>query len=131
VHDFNPGFSPNGVLWSAWLPRDNPLLVDLPAGGATLIGDLDVSDYTKIPNSLALGAAVPAAVTFEAVWRGPISRDISVQDAGNGFRGQFLENQASLVWSASRAGFRFVSDAANTSTSVFAELGRERNGIFF
>jgi hypothetical protein len=39
------------------------------------------------------------------------------------------ENQATLSFSASQAGFTFVSDAANTSTSVFAQLGRESNGI--
>jgi hypothetical protein len=131
VHDFNSGFSPAGVVWTVRLPRGNPLLVDFEAAEATLIADLDMQDYTKIPNSLALGPAVPANVTFELRWSGPINRDITVQDAANGFRGRFLENKATLSWTATRAGFKFVSDPANTSTSVFAELGRESNGIFF
>ncbi len=33
--------------------------------------------------------------------------------------------------SAEREGFRFVSDPAAMSLSVFAELGRERNGLYF
>jgi hypothetical protein len=131
VHDFNPGFSPNDVLWTMRLPDDNPLLVDFDAGEATVIGDLDLGDYTKIPNSLSLGAGVPAGVTFELRWSGPISREVSVRDAAHGFRGLFRENTATLTWSASRSGFKFVSDAANTSKSVFAQLGRESNGIFF
>jgi hypothetical protein len=131
VHDINPGFLPNGVFWTLRLPDDNPLLVDFDAGEATVIGDLDLADYIKIPNAIALGAAVPAGVTFELRWSGPISREVSVRDATNGFRGQFRENSATLSFSASRAGFKFVSDPANTSKSVFAQLGRESNGIFF
>jgi hypothetical protein len=36
-----------------------------------------------------------------------------------------------MSWSAQQEGFRFESDAANTSISVFAVIGIERNGIFF
>jgi hypothetical protein len=122
---------PNGVFWTTELPDDNALIVNLDAGEATLIADLDVLDYTKIPNALALGAAVPASVTYELRLRGPIAADMMVTDAANGFRGRFLANAATLSWSASRAGFKFVSDAADTSKSVFAELGRESNGLFF
>jgi hypothetical protein len=131
VHDFNPGFSPNNTLWTVQLPEDNPLFMNFDAGEATVIGDLDLGDYTKIPNSLSLGAAVPAGVTFELRWSGPVTRMTSVRDAANGFRGLFKENSATLSFSASRSGFKFVSDAANTSKSVFAQLGRESNGIFF
>ena len=73
---------------------------------------------------------MPAAITYELRWRGPIKREASVLDAENGFRGLFKENQATLTWSASQTGFRFVSDAVNTSTTVFAQLGREANGVF-
>jgi hypothetical protein len=131
VHDFNPGLLPNGVFWTVRLPDDNPLLVDFDTGEATVIADLDLGDYTKLPNSLALGAGVPAGLTFELRWSGPVSREAAVRDADHGFRGTFKENTATLTWSASRAGFSFVSDAANTSKSVFAQLGRESNGLFF
>jgi hypothetical protein len=113
------------------LPEDNPLLVNFEAGEATLITDIDILDYTKVPNARALGPAVPAAVNYQLRWSGPIKREATVRDADNGFRGLFRENQATLSWSVSQAGFKFVSDAANTSTSVFAQLGRESNGIFF
>jgi hypothetical protein len=131
VHDFDPGFSPNGVFWTMPLPRDNPLTIDFEAGAATLIADLDVLDYTSIPNAGVFGPAVPANVKFDLRWSGPIKRDITFQDSTRTFRGRFLENQATLSWSASRSKFAFVSDAANTSTSVFAELARESNGLFF
>jgi hypothetical protein len=127
----NPGFSPNDVFWTMRLPDDNPLLIDFDSAEATVIGDLDLGDYTKIPNALSLGAAVPVNVTFELRWSGPVTREASVRDSTYGFRGLFKENSATLTFSATRAGFKFVSDAANTSTSVFAQLGQESNGIFF
>jgi hypothetical protein len=131
MHDFDLSISYTGVIWTTRLPDDNVLLVNFDAGEATLLADIDMLDYGNVPNALALGAAVPASVNYELRWRGPIARDITVTDSANGFRGRFLENAATLSWSASRAGFKFVSDAANTSKSVFAQLGRESNGIFF
>jgi hypothetical protein len=132
VHDFHPVFStPSGVPWTVPLPDDNPLLINFDAAEATVIADLDLMDYGNIPNALSLGAAVPAAASYELRWSGPLSRVVSVGDKDHGFRGQFLENPATLTWSASRAGFSFASDPANTSMTVFAQLGRESDGIFF
>jgi hypothetical protein len=59
VHDFNPGFSVNGVLWTTQLPDDNPLLINFDAAEATLIADIDLLDCGNAPNALALvGLAV-------------------------------------------------------------------------
>ena len=88
-------------------------------------------DYGTLPNALALGPAVPASVSYELRWSGPVSRDITVRDADHSFRGEFKENTATLSWSAARAGFKFVSDTASTSKAVFAQLARESNGVFF
>jgi hypothetical protein len=131
VLEYDPSFSPSGVLWTAPLPEDSALVIDFEAAEATLIVDIDVRDFTKKAISFALGPAVPAALTYELRWSGPIKREASVRDADNGFRGLFKENQATFSWSTSQAGFKFDSDAANTSTSVFAQIGRESNGIFF
>jgi hypothetical protein len=132
VHDFHPvSFTPSGVLWTTPLADDNPLLINFDAAEATLIADIDLLDYGNIPNALQLGAAVPANVTYELRWSGPISRIVSVADSAHTFRGQFMQNTASLTWSATRLGFTFASDPANTSTSLFAQLGQESNGIFF
>jgi hypothetical protein len=59
--------------------------------------------YACGDRNLSLAEAVPAEVTFEVRWSGPIARDISFQDADRGFRGQYRENKATLAWSASRA----------------------------
>jgi hypothetical protein len=90
-----------------------------------------VLDYSNVPNGLSLGAAIPATVSYELRWNGPVSREISVRDTDHGFRGLFKENAATLTWSASRAGFTFASDPATTAKTLFAQLGQESNGIFF
>jgi hypothetical protein len=92
-------------------------------------------------------AYVPATVSFDVVWNGPVTRRVNVRDATNGFAGQFNEDQATVTWSAhSDSGFTFTSEPGNFSTSVpevpgvngvtaplnfFAQVGHERNGIFF
>jgi len=48
------------------------------------IADLDVLDYTKVPNAVALGRAIPSEVTYEVRWSEPISRDIGVRDTDRG-----------------------------------------------
>lgn len=48
----------------------------------------------------------------------------------NGFLGRYRECAATIQWSGEEAGFSFVSDPASSSMTRFAEIGRERNGIF-
>jgi hypothetical protein len=79
--------------------------------------------------------------------QGRVTRRVNVQDAADGFAGIFNENQATVSWSVNSAsGFSFTSNPGNFSTSVpetpgvngvtaplnfFAQVGLERNGIFF
>jgi hypothetical protein len=60
-----------------------------------------------------------------------VKRRFQVRDAVNGFEGTFVETAATIEWLASDAHVFFVSDPADTSTTVAAVLGRERNGVFF
>ena len=96
--------------------------------------NLALEDYFNIPNALFRfqdPVEVDAAVSFDISWSGPITDRSSVDDAGNGFSGDFLLNQATMTWSASNAdGFSFTSDPSGTS-SVFAQLGHMQNGVFF
>jgi hypothetical protein len=49
----------------------------------------------------------------------------------NGFAGTFVRGQAEMEWSAAVGDFSFASGPASTSSSLFAEIGHERNGSFF
>jgi hypothetical protein len=65
----------------------------------------------------------------------PDLQTLKIRDATQGYAGEFWQSEApgaaTLEWSAIEAGFSFVSDPASTSSSYFAELGHERNGVFF
>ncbi len=131
VHDFDSGFSSHNVLWTVAIPADG-VQVNPGSGTAELhVHDLAVRDYSNVPNALEQGAFVPATISFDVVWSGPVTRHVNVRDAANGFAGEFNESRATVAFSATEAGFQFTSAPASTQTSVFAEVGHERNGIFF
>ena len=89
-------------------------------------------DFHDINNALFGGgpAPVPATVSFNVRWFGREDR-VKIVNAAQGFRGTFIRNQAQMDWSATVGDFHFVSAPLETSSSVFAEIGRERNGSFF
>jgi hypothetical protein len=101
------------------------------------VTNLAVEDYFNFPNGLADGHEVDATVSFDVVWGDPVTRRVEVEHGTNGnrFAGEFVEDHATVTWSGSNElGFRFRSNSGDFSTSApgraFAELGRERNGIF-
>jgi len=143
THDFNPGFgtpvNANGerMFWTIEIP-DSAVTVNFGAGRAEMhVHDLEIEDYFNFPNASADGEEVDATVSFDVVWNAPISRRYNVTDAANGFAGSFVENQATVNWSASNEdGFTFVANPGSFATSVpeagpIALLGEERNGTFF
>jgi hypothetical protein len=104
----------------------------LGAGDASLkVDDLATRDFGNLIHDLHHGSSVPATVSFDVEWNGKGSQS-QLRNAAQGFRGEFVETlQATISWSAQEAAFTFVSDPAETSQIVFAELGREHNGVFF
>jgi hypothetical protein len=107
--------------------------VEPGAGAARMTGsDLPVIDYFDIPNALfRFEDPVSSAATcsFDISWSGPVT-DRSPVSSPPGSSGELTMSQATMTWSARNdLGFSFVSDAAGTR-SVFAQLGRVRNGVF-
>jgi hypothetical protein len=100
-------------------------------GRASLtVDDLEISDYGNLLHSLRDENEVDAEVSFHARWENVIRR-VNLHDAENDFEGHFVETEAFIDWSASQEGFAFESDSLETSHSVFAVFGQERNGVFF
>ena len=83
-------------------------------------------------NALTDGHEVDAVLeSLNIEWGGPGTR-VRTNDSTNGFSLNSVENTATMEWSAHNAnGFRFVSDPTATSTSLFAEVAHEHNGVFF
>jgi hypothetical protein len=118
------------LFWTVALSPDS-VQVNLGAGTARLhVEDLELEDYHDIVNALHDGPSVEATASFDVRWSGVTSR-FKVRDAAVDFAGQFIEGTASIAWSAAEDGFSFVSDPADSSTSVVAIIGHERNGVFF
>lgn len=105
--------------------------VRLESGRASLrLAHRRIPDFGNILHALRGDPSEPAEVSFDVRWRDVIRRR-DLRDADVGFEGHFVENHAAIAWSARQAGFEFVSDPMETSQTVFAVIGRERNGVFF
>ena len=94
--------------------------------------DLAVQDYFDIPNALFRfedPVSESATCSFDISWSGPVT-DRSPVSGPSGSSGQLVMCEATMQWSANSAsGFSFESDPSGTK-SVFAQLGKVRNGRF-
>jgi hypothetical protein len=140
VHDFNPGIDPSGVFWTVLVPDDS-VQVDGDYDKASLtVIDLRLADFFTLANSLKGSATgvfspspVPAVVSYALEWSRPTQQLTNAANtAPDHFTGQYVFTAATIRWSAATStGFRFTSDPSAPTTSVFALLGQERNGVFF
>jgi hypothetical protein len=143
IHDFNPGitdFDPDvvdtGLFWTSCIdPHD----VDVTpgTGRATMsVRDLAMPDYFNWPNAAVLGAlegTEPGVVSFHIEWAKSKDRRRFSHGAGtpDQWRATVVLNEARAEWEGETARARYVSDLLATSHSLFAEVGHERNGVFF
>lgn len=91
--------------------------------------DLAIGDFHNVPNALTGGSSVPATVTIDISWSSETKTKMKFE--GDDFTLEYILNTATIEWSATQEGFEFVSDPADTSITHFAEIGKERNGVFF
>jgi hypothetical protein len=114
--------------------------VDFDEGQATLgFKDVALNDWITLANSLsngqALGPAIPAKMSATLKWQGITRRVNDVEDTVNGFGGDFIENGATLTVSTEGDDGTTFSGQGDTATAGlfgnFAEIGREKNGVFF
>ena len=137
IHDLNPStFPPVGLFWTVQLPEDS-IEVQLGKGSASLQAwDVPILDYGNILNALFNGdnpPPVPGSVSFKVVWSG-VNQRVKIRNTDpifGGFAGEFIRNTAQMEWTATVGDSTFVSDPLATSSSIFAEIGHERNGCFF
>jgi hypothetical protein len=130
LDDMNPGITLTGLFWTMAVP-EHSVEVDFGKGRAELrVENAQIEDFGSFLNSLSGGPSEPATVSFEVHWAGRSPRQRVVDTAGE-MEGQFIRNAATMEWSATTANYKFVSQPASTSSSLFAEIGHERNGAFF
>lgn len=78
-------------------------------------------------------APVPGSVSYTVAWSG-VQERVNIKNADpvyGGFAGEFVHTGAQMEWTATVGDYHFVSAPLETSFSSFAEVGHERNGIFF
>ena len=126
----NPGITTTGLFWTMGVDEDS-VEVDFGKGRAEMrVERAHVLDYGNFLNSLFGGPSEPATVSFEIHWSGRAPRQRVVNMAQE-MEGEFIRNAATVEWSATTEKYKFVSRPASTSSSLFAEIARERNGVFF
>jgi hypothetical protein len=120
---------------------DSDVQFDPETGNAemrvTNLQEMDTFNLLRSLGPVGTTVFVPATVSFDIVWSGPVTRQVNIDHGTNGniFSGQYFEDHVAMTWSATNsAGFSFQANRGDFSTSVpgtpFAELGHERNGRF-
>lgn len=132
VHDFNPGVHPfpTGLFWTVRIPMHS-VEFDFEEASASLeLSNFEIDDYHDVVNALVNDKEVATGhVDVELQWSGVLSRGVArVPDPDRRFNVEFIRDRATLEWSAREPGFEFES---TSSKMGFAEIGRERNGVFF
>jgi hypothetical protein len=110
----------------------NAVSVNPGAGRAVMqASNLHMLDFHDFGNSLFGGgeAPTPATVSIEVTWSGVLQR-AHVVNPDTDSTGEYVRNSAQMEWTASSGDYDYVSAAASTSASDFAEIGEERNGVF-
>ena len=95
------------------------------------VKNLEIEDYFTLDNALVDGPSVEAEVSFECRWHHVLgTQQITNADPMQRFTGKFTRTFATVKWSGREDGFEYHTDPGS-ETVLFAEIGRERNGVFF
>jgi hypothetical protein len=118
------------LFWTNRIPNSSVKAQDHFKKGASMdVNDLSVFDYFSLANALSDGNSIPATVSFSLLWAGN-GTQLTIDDGSN-FHFSGIRTTATVEWTAAEAGFSFTSDPASTTTTNFALVGDERNGVFY
>jgi hypothetical protein len=92
------------------------------------VRNVTVDHHPSILSALQGGPSVKATASFTVHWQ---SRT-QVRNTTQNFSASVVQTSAIVAWSARTVdGIHYQTDPASTSKSYFADLGQERNGVFF
>jgi hypothetical protein len=87
-------------------------------------------DYGDIVNALLEGPYVPGIASIRIDWSASNDKH-HFHDEASSFDADVVFSEAQAWWMAETADAGFVADDISTSHSLFAEVGHERNGVYF
>ena len=110
---------------------DGTVAADPAAGTATYRAtDLACLDHGFVVNGILQGPSQQARVSWDLQWSGRTGRT-TVNDDTNRFRLDATETKCVIDWSADGPGdFSFKADPSSSNT-IYALVGKERNGVFY
>lgn len=94
------------------------------------VEDLEIEDYHDLVNALLDGPSVEGEVSFRIDWTASKDKH-QFHNVAETWDANVVFNTATVQWEGRTDTAHFVSDAQQTSVSLFAEVGHERNGVFF
>jgi hypothetical protein len=94
------------------------------------VRNLASRDYGDLINAITLGPFLPGVVSFRVEWTSSGDQR-QFRDEVSGFDANVVLNSAQAWWRGETAEALYVADAISTSASLFAEVGHERNGVYF
>ena len=132
MHDFNGGVQPSGLFWIVELPEDAIHVSNNGRRAGVHAEDVPVLDSFHFGGPTSIPATVTYSIEWEAtgpaVERGSKGNPAATDPAA--FRGEFAPAIATGSFSGRELAFSFKADPDTSSSRGYAELGRERNGIF-
>jgi len=142
IHSYDPGYVsgyPNGVFWvtAPCVISLDDIVTRLGKGTATLqFSDVAVHDWVTVPNSLSNGTQIAgtprdATMSLKIHWSGVTRRVSGFSDPTNGFQGNYLETGATIEVAVENSDGSFSFTGSGDTSSCFAEIGQEQNGVFF
>jgi hypothetical protein len=132
VHDINGGVLASGLFWT--LPIDDDAL---EVSDDRRRAVLDVEDIQVIESyRLFAPTTTPATLSFHIEWQATgefvdRGKDATVAPTDPAaFLARFALARSTAEFEVSEFGFSFKSDPGVSTDRGFAEMGRERNGVF-
>ena len=132
-------------MWTTFV-REDTVRADLGAARASWDASEGIAmwDFTRHENSLLCYSGPDGTPTPErcvlpridglvrfSLEMSDVVASYDLDDPLQRYRGSFVEGQARVECSAETQAFRFVSDALETSSSLFSQLGWQANGEYY
>jgi hypothetical protein len=132
VHDYNGGIPPSGLFWTVELPPDAFWVSEQQQHARLRLRNFPLIETFTFLGPHATQAALSMTIEWEA-----LEKQVALGSAKEvpptnpaAFRGHFAKARSTAHFAGRQLGFSFESDPGVSTDEGYAEIGRERNGIF-